>query len=337
MIAKITNRANISGIVDYAYDADKKAAEIIDSNGVFTATKSRIIDSFKLQLKVTDEQGKVHQLSTPFKHVSIAFSPKDKEIFEGKKGNSFMAALVREWMKEMDIDPEDTAYIVARHNDKEHPHCHLVFCRINNHGRIISDRYERKRSGKACKKIKEKHKLTFGNPKKNEVNQERLRKYEANKIAIKSGVLDAFSKSRDWVGFIHKLADHGITMRFSYCQQGRFIRGISFEKNGFKISGSKLGNHGKFTYSSLATRFGWFNERYGLDNMVRPLHKLDIKPGITLINGAGLTTFVKSNSNAVMRQRQTPYVPSGKPRDWEIDQGHGMDWVDDKISHGFKM
>jgi len=34
----------------------------------------------------------------------------------------------------------DTQYIIVRHQDREHPHVHIVFNRIDNNGKTISDR-----------------------------------------------------------------------------------------------------------------------------------------------------------------------------------------------------
>ena len=34
----------------------------------------------------------------------------------------------------------DTQYIIVRHQDREHPHVHIVFNRIDNNGKSISDR-----------------------------------------------------------------------------------------------------------------------------------------------------------------------------------------------------
>ena len=41
-------------------------------------------------------------------------------------------------MREMKIT--DTQYIIVRHQDREHPHVHIVFNRIDNSGKTISDR-----------------------------------------------------------------------------------------------------------------------------------------------------------------------------------------------------
>ena len=34
----------------------------------------------------------------------------------------------------------DTQYLLVRHLDQPHPHCHLVYNRVGNNGQTISDR-----------------------------------------------------------------------------------------------------------------------------------------------------------------------------------------------------
>ena len=51
----------------------------------------------------------------------------------------------------MKMGIRDTQYIIGRHHDKEHPHVHIAFNRIDNNGRTISDRNDRYRSERVCK------------------------------------------------------------------------------------------------------------------------------------------------------------------------------------------
>ncbi len=62
-----------------------------------------------------------------------------------------MAQIAREYMERMVI--KDTQYIIGRHFDKEHPHVHIAFNRIDNNGKTISDRNDRFRSERICKEL----------------------------------------------------------------------------------------------------------------------------------------------------------------------------------------
>ena len=262
MIAKITTRTDFSGIVNYANNVKEKSARIIGNNGVLLIDNSTISDSFQAQLRIPDANGKLHHLSKPVKHVSIAFSPEDAQRFpDSEEGDRFMAQLAEEWMKEMGIDPENTQYVIARHFDKQHPHCHLVFNRIANDGSVVSDSNERRRNEAACRKIKQRYGLTFGNSQSRKINPDRLRKYEAEKLNIRQIVQDCISLSRDWETFAKQLEQDGIIVTFSADEKSGKIRGISYDRNGFRISGSKLGQHGKYTYRTLSKQFGRMSEK----------------------------------------------------------------------------
>ena len=262
MIAKITTRTDFSGIVNYANNVKKKSARIIGNNGVLLIDNSTISDSFQAQLHIPDANGKLHHLSKPVKHVSIAFSPEDAHRFpDSEEGDHFMAQLAEEWMKEMGIEPENTQYVIARHFDKEHPHCHLVFNRIANDGSVISDSNERRRNEAVCRKIKQRHGLTFGNSQSRKINPDRLRMYVAEKLNIRQIVQDCISLTSDWETFAKQLEQNGVIVSFSMDEKSGKIRGISYDRNGFRISGSKLGQHGKYTYGTLCKKFGRMDEK----------------------------------------------------------------------------
>ncbi len=161
MIAKFKNRVDFAGIVNYAHDHknDDKRARIIGYQGVCIVSNQTITDSFNAHLRHLDSNGKVHHLSQPVKHISIAFSPKDAPRFpDNEAGDRFMAQLVEEWLLGMGI--KNAQYIVARHFDKKHPHCHLVFSRIDLDGNVISSFNELVRNAKVCREIKMRHGLT---------------------------------------------------------------------------------------------------------------------------------------------------------------------------------
>ncbi len=52
-----------------------------------------------------------------------------------------MGQIAQDYMKQMGI--ENTQYIIARHFDKEHPHIHLVYNRVDNNGKTITDSNDR--------------------------------------------------------------------------------------------------------------------------------------------------------------------------------------------------
>lgn len=51
----------------------------------------------------------------------------------------------------------DTQYLLVRHLDQPHPHCHLVYNRVGNNGQTISDKNIKIRNAKVCRALTEKY------------------------------------------------------------------------------------------------------------------------------------------------------------------------------------
>lgn len=170
MIAKIMKGSGFKGVINYILDP-KKGTELIDSSGVRTDGVSHIIQSFIDQTELNPRVSKV------VGHISLSFSAQDST----KLSNEWMAQIAREYMEKMGI--KDTQYIIGRHFDKEHPHIHIVFNRIDNNGKTISDRNDRFRSEKICKELTAKYGLYFTGGKEN-VKEHRLKEPDKTKYEI---------------------------------------------------------------------------------------------------------------------------------------------------------
>lgn len=258
MIAKFKNRVDFAGVVNYANDhkSDAKRGRLIAHQGVCVVSNETIADSFNTNLRRPDSRGRVHNLSQPVKHVSISFSPKDASLFpDNEHGDRFMAQLVEEWLQGMGMGIANAQYIVARHFDKPHPHCHLVFSRIDLDGNVISAFNERIRSSKVCKEIKLRHGLTFGKSSGENVTRDRLRPIQITIFNMRTAVLSAAEASTSWAEFQNALESQGIETCFSFNRSTGEIRGISFAKDGSRFSGSKLSKQ-NLTYGKLAAKFG---------------------------------------------------------------------------------
>ena len=256
MIAKFKNRIDFAGLVSYANDIknDEKRGRLLSFQGVCVVSNKTIADSFNTQLRRPDSKRKIHHIGKPVKHVSISFSPEDAHLFpDNEEGDRYMAQLVDEWLRGMGIT--NAQYIVARHFDKAHPHCHLVYSRIALDGRVISAYNEQLRSADVCKKIKLRHGLTFGNTTGEKVNRDRLRPIQKLLFDIKSVAIAAANSSTSWAEFQHALEAHGIEASFSINRSTGGIRGISFAKDGCRFAGSKLSKQ-KLTYGKLVAKLG---------------------------------------------------------------------------------
>ena len=235
MMAKITKGQDFMGVINYVLDQAKKA-KLLDSQGVRIQDANSIIDSFVFQSEMNA------RIRKPVGHISLDFSAQDRE----KLGNNLMVTISREYMNNMGIS--DTQYILCRHFDKEHPHVHLVFNRVNNEGKTISDQNDRYRSGKTCKELTRKHGLYFSLGKEN-VKVHRLKEPDKTKYEIYESLNSVLPKCKDWDQVIAGLKKRGIGVTFKFRGKTSDIQGIVFDKNGYSFNGSKIDR--QFSYSKI--------------------------------------------------------------------------------------
>ena len=157
-----------------------------------------------------------------------------------------LVSLAKEYMQKMGI--RDTQYIIAWHNDQKHPHVHIVFNRVDNNGRTISDRNDCYRNIKVCKELKEKYGLYFGKG-KDRVRTHRLKGSDKTKYEIYHAVKNSLGKSNSWKQFISELSKQGIKTEFKYRGRSNVIQGLSFTKDGITFKASDIDR--SFSYSKL--------------------------------------------------------------------------------------
>lgn len=235
MIAKIVKGQSFKGVVNYILD-QAKGTEILDSNGVRLKSPDTIIQSFISQTELNP------RLKKPVGHISLDFSAQDKD----KLTNEFMVKIARDYMAQMGIN--ETQYLIARHYDKEHPHVHLVFNRVDNNGNTIPDKNDRFRSGTICKELTQKYKLYFAHGKEN-VKQHRLQEPDKTKYEIYNSLKEIIPKCQNWDQIKRGLKDHNIGVTFKYKGKSDEIQGVIFNKNGYTFNGSKIDR--QFSYSKI--------------------------------------------------------------------------------------
>lgn len=149
-------------------------------------------------------------------------------------------------MEKMGI--KDTQYIIGCHFDKEHPHVHIAFNRINNNGKTISDRNDRFKSEKICKELTAKYGLYFAEGKE-KVKVYRLKEPDKTKYKIYQALKAEIARCRDWKTLLAHLKKRDIDVRFKYKGNSQEVQGIIFEKNGYHFNGSKVDRG--FSYSKI--------------------------------------------------------------------------------------
>jgi len=234
MIGKIVKGNSFKGCVSYVLAG--KEATILASEGVLETDTASIINSFYMQSLMNPN------LSKCVGHIPLAFSPEDTP----RMTNQFMERLAKEYMQAMGIG--NTQYIIVRHNNTSHPHCHIVFNRVENDGKTISDKNGRYRNEKVCKQLKDKYNLTYGTGKEN-VNTQKLKRAEQTKYEIYHAVKDALPKAGNRQQFEEILKCQGISIEYKRKGQTDEVQGVSFRKGKHSFKGSDIDR--KFSYSKL--------------------------------------------------------------------------------------
>lgn len=237
MIGKIIAGSSFAGTVGYVM---KEQSRVLDADGITPPDVREIVQDFKDQTLLNP------RLKNTVGHISLSFSPKDASRIT----DALMTRIAKEYMQRMGIT--DTQYLLVRHLDQPHPHCHLVYNRVGNNGQTISNKNIKIRNGKICKELTTKYGLYVALD-KNEVRREQLREPDKTKYEIHDVIRNALPRSRNWNELEKHLEEQGITMRYKYCGNTDRKQGVLFGKNGFEFSGSRIDR--QFSFSKLDRHF----------------------------------------------------------------------------------
>ena len=246
MIGKLKKGSSFGGCIRYVTGKDE--AKIIASDGVLLGTNAEITQSFELQRQLNP------RIKKPVGHIALSFKPEDKP----RLTDEFMAKIALEYMQMMGIT--DTQFIIVRHHNTDNPHCHIVYNRINNESKLISDRNDYRRNEQVTKALKSKYGFTYGTDKSN-TNTRKLRNAERAKYEIHNAVNDAFKVADSWQKFKSELEKRGVHLELVYKDKERTkVQGIRFCKDGYSFKGTQI---------SRGYSFGKLNARFeGMENYV---------------------------------------------------------------------
>ena len=237
MVGKVISGSSFSGTVGYVM---KEESRILEAEGIMPPEVKDMVQDFKDQTLLNP------RLKNTVGHISLSFSPKDAP----RMTDALMTQIAKEYMQKMGIT--DTQYLLVRHLDQPHPHCHLVYNRVGNNGQTISDKNIKIRNAKVCRELTEKYGLYLA-PGKDDVRRERLREPDKTKYEIYDAIKGSLPKCKSWNELEGKLKEQGIGVRYKYCGNTDRKQGVLFSKNGFEFSGSKIDR--TFSFTKLDNRF----------------------------------------------------------------------------------
>ena len=248
MMPKISNGASFGGIVNYANDLKDKDTKILASRGIDLRSNYTITQSFKLQAKMNPRVEKC------VGHFSLSFPPEDSS----RCTDGFMRKLAMEFMSKMGIT--NTQFVMFRHNDRDHDHVHVVYNRVSDSGKTISDGCDVERAIAICQAMTRQYGLHWSDGKRN-VDRSRLKGKAIVKYAIYDTAQKVLAGSHTWSDFIRRMSEHGIRVTLSPRENGKGM-GIVFTKDNISMSGYQVDRR--------SLTFDILNERLDLVNAVLP-------------------------------------------------------------------
>ena len=243
MVGKVISASSFSGTVGYVM---KEESRILEAEGITPPEVKDMVQDFKDQTLLNP------RLKNNVGHISLSFSPKDAP----RMTDALMTQIAKEYMQKMGIT--DTQYLLVRHLDQPHPHCHLVYNRVGNNGQTISDKNIKIRNAKVCRELTEKYGLYLA-PGKDDVRRERLREPDKTKYEIYDAIKGSLPKCKSWNELEVKLKEQGVNVRYKYCGNTGRKQGVLFSKNGFEFSGSKIDR--TFSFTKLDNQFSHIQQQ----------------------------------------------------------------------------
>ena len=235
MIGKIVKGTSFSECVNYVLKEDK--SRLLKAVGVY-GSPEEIAEQFELQTLLNDK------VKNKVGHISLSFSAEDGDRIRDDDG--LMLRIAHDYMKLMGI--ENTQFIIARHTDRDHPHCHIVYNRVDNDGRTISDKNDRYRNEKVCKMLTARYRLHFAEGKEH-VNFMRLRHHDKVKYFIYHALKREVPNARSWSELRLALRKYGIDTQWKLSRTTGEMQGVKFTCDQLTFSGSKIDR--QFSYLNI--------------------------------------------------------------------------------------
>ena len=240
MIGKLKKGSSFTGCIRYVTGKDE--AKILASDGVLLGTNAEIVQSFELQRQLNP------RIKKPVGHIALSFKPEDKP----RLTDDFMTKIAIEYMQMMGII--DTQFIIVRHHNTDNPHCHIVYNRINNESKLLSDRNDYRRNEQVTKALKSKYGLTYGTD-KSKTNTRKLRNAERAKYEIHNAIKSVLRTADCWEKFKSELTKRGVHLEFVHKDKEQTkIQGIRFCKDGYSFKGTQISR--EYSFVKLDARLG---------------------------------------------------------------------------------
>jgi hypothetical protein len=244
VIAKITRGGSFRGAARYALDERRgldrdRQPEIIGGNmaGRASAELTREFEAVRQQRP---------DIRKPVEHVALSFARDERPL-----SNDEMAWLADEYLKRRGHDPDRVQYVVVRHRDKDHQHCHILLNRIRTDRTVVPQQYrEYLRSKETCRALErdfglrpvrnERPRFDDRAPTRAEDRMARDRGLVSEKEQLKALIRGAAKDRPTMSEFVRRLRAKGVQVRANIARTGH-VSGISYRLDRVAVKGSGLG------------------------------------------------------------------------------------------------
>ncbi len=218
---------------------NRKGAEVLLAEGVRDYNHVLMAADFESQLQLNPS------LKSPVQHIILSWC--SVELIS----NETMSEIALEYLKR--IEAINTQFVVVRHNDRDNPHAHILFNRVDNEGRTIKDNFLGLRGKKTAQQLTREYGLIPAIKKElTRTHMERMNDYDAGRYEIFQSVNDVFPKCKTMDDLKMLLERKGIEMVYKYKGQTNEVQGVSFTKGQFKYKGSEVDR--EFSYGKLTKK-----------------------------------------------------------------------------------
>jgi len=131
----------------------------------------------------------------------------------------------------------NSRYIIVRHFDKAHPHCHLVFSRVDYDGKILTQTTNFKKNERVCKALNKKYGLNVGTSKLH-TDVSKLRGKEKVRYQVCQDISRCFPVATDWNSYLAVLKKLGVTTKEKVSRNGKV--NLYYCKDGHEFWSQKL-------------------------------------------------------------------------------------------------
>lgn len=242
--------------------SNREWAEVILSEGVRDYDHVLMAEDLESQRQLNPG------LKSPVQHIILSWCA--GEDIQNEK----MSEIALEYLKRIQVS--NTQFVVVRHNDRNNPHAHILFNRVDNEGRTIKDNFLGLRGKKIAQQLTQEYGLVPAIKKDLERTQmERMNDFDATRYEIFQAITELLPKCRSMDELAVLLKAEKIGLVYKFKGQTNEVQGISFTKGKFKYKGSEIDR--SFSYGKLSKKLEQCKAQKQMLNKSHSGTKIDLK------------------------------------------------------------